>query len=248
MAPIVRADAVAAAQAAAEAAAIGIANVRAPAKGMALTRAHYSPLATATAAAPAADAPAATATFSGAAPANPACSSNNMCSNSLFSEPSCNQKPVGTCGNGISYFSTDAIMKTPQLVPIFYGSWTPAQRQIVTNYLWGLSGSNWWAITKPYSDTTGFVNTAAKMYSGNSVVIPGTPMGASLTEMQLQSVVKAGIANLTGSASNGADNVIYILLGGSDVTADTYCSMACGWHSYIPQPNGVYAKYIFVGE
>jgi hypothetical protein len=54
----------------------------------------------------------------------------------------CLPTPFPGCGTGINYNSATPVMKAPNLIPIFYGTWTAAQKTIINNFLYGI-GEYW---------------------------------------------------------------------------------------------------------
>jgi hypothetical protein len=50
----------------------------------------------------------------------------------------CLPMPFGGCGTGINYNTATRCIKAPNLIPIFYGTWTAAQTTMITNLLWGI--------------------------------------------------------------------------------------------------------------
>jgi hypothetical protein len=50
----------------------------------------------------------------------------------------CLPQPFGGCGTGINYNTATRAIKAPNLIPIFYGTWTAAQKTIISNFLSGI--------------------------------------------------------------------------------------------------------------
>ena len=137
-------------------------------------------------------------------------------------------------------------MSTPNLYLIWYGNWnqtngsdTPDGQQIVRDFLFGLSGSNYYLTNTSYGTPSGTFSVAGE-YTDSSYT-----QGKRLSDSRVQAVV----SNAISSGHLPSDpNGIYFVLTSSDVAESSgFCSRYCGWHT-----SGTISKtdikYSFIGN
>jgi hypothetical protein len=137
------------------------------------------------------------------------------------------------------------VMSTPNIYLIWYGNWkqsngsdTAAGQQIVRDFLFGLSGSNYYKTNTSYGTPSGTFHVAGAYTDSYS-------QGTRLSDSRVQSVVTHAISSGLKKDTNG----IYFVLTSSDVTETSgFCSQYCAWHTYgtISGTNNI--KYAFVGN
>jgi hypothetical protein len=137
------------------------------------------------------------------------------------------------------------VMSTPNIYLIWYGNWkqsngsdTAAGQQIVRDFLFGLSGSNYYKTNTSYGTPSGTFHVAGAYTDSYS-------QGTRLSDSRVQSVVTHAISSGLKKDTNG----IYFVLTSSDVAETSgFCSQYCAWHTYgtISGTNNI--KYAFVGN
>ncbi len=155
--------------------------------------------------------------------------------------------PAGSAGvitPAITYHG-GPIMATPAAYLIWYGNWnqsngsdTPAGQKIVTDFLFGLKGSPYYATNASYSGVSANF-TVGGAYADNY------SQGVNLTDRKVASIV----SNAIGAGKLPKDgNGIYFVLTSSDVNETSgFCTRYCGWHTYGTVA-GTNIKYSFVGN
>jgi hypothetical protein len=126
--------------------------------------------------------------------------------------------------------------------PIFYGTWSSTQKDIVNTFVNGISSTTWWNIEKTYTDSTG-ATVSGSVVSGQSYD-DNYSQGTSLDDNAIQTIVSNAITNGLPTDANG----IYAVLTAGDVAETSgFCSQYCGWHTYgkcvIVQANCKGAEY-----
>jgi hypothetical protein len=154
------------------------------------------------------------------------------------------------------------VMGTPTPYLIWYGNWnnssngsdTPAGQQIVRDFIYGLSGSNYYVTNKSYSGVSGLLTTTGLGNGANGTQEfsdTAYSQGTSLSDAQIALVVSNAIGLGLGPAG-GDTNGIYFVLTSSDVDESSgFCTKYCGWHTRsttIKAANGTDIKYAFVGN
>jgi hypothetical protein len=111
--------------------------------------------------------------------------------------------------------------------PIYYGTWSTAQKSIVNTFVSGISATTWWNIEKTYHDNAG--------HSVTGPVALGTAyndnysQGKSLSDASIETIVSHAI---TAGGLPVDANGIYAVLTSGDVTETSgFCSQYCGWHT-----------------
>lgn len=137
------------------------------------------------------------------------------------------------------------LMATPNVYLIWYGNWNQtngsdnaAGQQIIRDFLFGLSGSNYYKTNTSYKVPTGTFSVVKESTDSYSE-------GKRLSDSKVQSVVTTAIK--AGNLPKDV-NGIYFVLTSSDVAETSgFCSQYCGWHTYgtILSAN---IKYAFVGN
>ncbi len=149
-------------------------------------------------------------------------------------------------------------MPTPYL--IWYGNWnqsngsdTAAGKQIVRDFIHGLSGSNYYVTNASYTGVSGLLTTTGlgNGANGSQEANDAYSQGTSLSDAQIASVVSRAIGAGLGPAG-GDPNGIYMVLTSSDVNESSgFCTQYCGWHTRGTMTSGGSSKdikYAFVGN
>jgi phosphate-induced protein 1 len=143
-------------------------------------------------------------------------------------------------------FHGGPVMGAPNVYLIWYGNWnqsngsdTASGKNIVKDFLHGLSGSNYYLTNTSYGAPTG-------TFAVKSEYTDSYSQGNSLTDVKVQSVVSAAIRS--GQMGPADSNGIYFVLTSSDVAETSgFCSQYCGWHT-AGTISGSNVKYAFVGN
>jgi hypothetical protein len=147
------------------------------------------------------------------------------------------------------------VMGTPTPYLIWYGNWnaqnatdTPDGQQLVRDFIYGLSGSNYYKTNASYSGVSGNLTRTGLGNGSNGAheTNDSYSQGSNLSDSQIATIVKNASPRLGGADSNG----IYLVLTSSDVNESSgFCTQYCGWHTYsttlISNTN---IKYAFVGN
>ncbi|GAB5592049.1 hypothetical protein Unana1_06949 [Umbelopsis nana] len=150
--------------------------------------------------------------------------------------------PSGKAGVPITYHGGPIMTSTITVYPIFYGTWSSTQKDIVNTFVNGISSTTWWNIEKTYTDSTG-ATVSGSVVSGQSYD-DNYSQGTSLDDNAIQTIVSNAITNGLPTDANG----IYAVLTAGDVAETSgFCSQYCGWHTY-GTINGADIKYLFAGR
>ena len=141
-------------------------------------------------------------------------------------------------------FHGGPLMATPSVYLVWYGNWnqsdgsdTPGGQQIVRDFLFGLSGSNYYNTNTSYGTPTGTFAVKKEYTDSYS-------QGKRLSDSKVQAVVTHAISSGPPKDTNG----IYFVLTSSDVSESSgFCSQYCGWHT-DGTISGSDIKYAFVGN
>ena len=118
-------------------------------------------------------------------------------------------------------------MLFPPVYPIFYGTWTSAQKAIVNTFIGGVSSTTWWNIEKTYHDNSG--NTVTGPVTLGTAYADNYSQGKSLSDNSIETIVSHAI---TAGGLPVDTNGIYAVLTAGDVTETSgFCSQYCGWHT-----------------
>jgi hypothetical protein len=142
-------------------------------------------------------------------------------------------------------FHGGPVMNSPKVYVIWYGNWnqnngsdTPAGQAIITDFLFGLSGSPYYVTNASYAGVSGTFSVGTSYTDSYS-------QGSNLTDRRNASVVSNAI---NGGNLPKDSNGIYFVLTSSDVAETSgFCSRYCGWHTYGTL-SGTNIKYSFVGN
>ncbi|MBV9084384.1 MAG: hypothetical protein JOZ62_17050 [Acidobacteriaceae bacterium] len=142
-------------------------------------------------------------------------------------------------------FHGGPVLAAPAVYLIWYGNWnqsnssdTPAGKQLVRDFLNGLSGSPYYMTNASYNGVSGTFVTAGEYTDSYS-------HGKRLSDLTVQAVVSVAIKS--GNLPNDS-NGIYFVLTSSDVSESSgFCSRYCGWHT-AGTISGSDIKYAFVGN
>ncbi len=151
---------------------------------------------------------------------------------------------AGTAGNGIFYHGGPVMLGTPNVYLIWYGSWVPSSKLILTNLVSSLSASPYLKINATYYDGANNFITGNVALAGQTT--DNYSLGKNLSDAQIQQIVTNSIAP-TGSLPLDPQGV-YFVLTWTDVTATSgFCTQYCGWHTEATI-KGQPIKYSFVGN
>ncbi len=156
---------------------------------------------------------------------------------------------IGTILPVIKYHG-GPVMGTPNVYLIWYGNWsntsgsdTPDGQQIIRDFFYGLSGSDYYLTNTTYYDGTG--NKPSGKFVVTGEYTDSYSQGSTLTDTQVQTVVTHAISS---KAFPNDTNGIYFVLTSSDVSESSgFCSQYCGWHTN-GTISGSNIKYAFVGN
>jgi len=160
--------------------------------------------------------------------------------------PNDGSAPAGSTGvitPDITYHNGQ-LMATPNIYLIWYGNWnqsngsdTLAGQQIIRDFLYGVSGSNYYLTNASYGTPTGTFALHGEYTDNYS-------QGSRLSDSKVQAVVTHAITLGLPRDTNG----IYFVLTSSDVAETSgFCSKYCGWHTK-GTISGSDIKYAFVGN
>lgn len=141
-------------------------------------------------------------------------------------------------------FHGGPVMGTPNVYLIWYGNWnqanasdTPMGQQIIRDFLYGISGSNYYLTNTSFGTPSGTVILKGEYTDKYS-------QGGRLLDSKVQAVVTHAITVSLPRDANG----IYFVLTSSDVAETSgFCSKYCGWHTR-GTISGSDIKYAFVGN
>ncbi|CAF4555950.1 unnamed protein product [Rotaria sp. Silwood2] len=127
------------------------------------------------------------------------------------------------------------VMTNPIIYVIWYGNWTGNNATtIIEKFLRDLGSTAWWNITREY-------NYTAPIVFGSSIT-DYYSKGTYLSRWGIETL----IYRVTDDGSLPRDtNGIYLVLASADVSAWSFCTWYCGWHTYSVWYD---LKYSFVGN
>jgi hypothetical protein len=124
-------------------------------------------------------------------------------------------------------------MTAPVIYIIWYGNWTGNNgTTIIENFAQGLGSTAWWNLVRQYN------NTSPITFGGSTT--DSYSQGTHLSEAQIFYIVDQAI---TGGTFPNKTNRIYFVLTSADCTEDSFCTVACGWHTYYSD-----LKFAWVGN
>jgi hypothetical protein len=125
------------------------------------------------------------------------------------------------------------VMTAPVIYIIWYGNWTGNNgTTIIENFVQGLGSTSWWNITIQYN------NTSPILYGGSTT--DSYSQGTNLTTNLVLAIVQQAI---NSAALPDDTNGIYFVLASADCNETSFCTSACGWHTYSSN-----LKFAWVGN
>ncbi len=145
----------------------------------------------------------------------------------------------------ITYHGGPVMVGMPHVYPIYYGTWTAEQMNIINGFLGSVGGTSYYNINSTYySGTTTRSYVQNSLGLGLSASVSSATYGLNLTDANIASIVETAIVVGLPLDSNG----LYLVLTSGGIKEKTgFCSSYCGWHSYATY-NNVVIKYGFVGD
>ena len=131
---------------------------------------------------------------------------------------------------------------------IWYGTWTAAQKAILTGFMQTIGGTPIFNTNTTYY--TPAAGSTAKQYVKNVVTLAGQhdnnySLGKTLSDAGVQSVVASAISG--GWFPRDANGVYFVLTAPDVRESSGFGSQYCGWHTYA-NLGGTNIKYSFVGN
>jgi hypothetical protein len=164
---------------------------------------------------------------------------------------------AGTTSNGISYRGGPLLNSSKTTIYyIWYGNWSGNSATTILPALANsMGGSSYFNINTTYYDgkVLHVPNSSSSLilYSPQAVTATTAPYSTSLSDADIQNIVKSAITTPTGggtSALPSDPNGLYFVLTSSDVNESSgFCTKYCGWHTH-GSINGTDIKYSFVGN
>jgi hypothetical protein len=139
--------------------------------------------------------------------------------------------------------------------PIWYGAWPADQKRTIRAFLRSLSDqkvpspsvADWWRTVQLYTDQT-TANVSATVALGQEKTDARMSRGASLSRMDIQSVVRDAVTARTRPLPVDAGGV-YLLLTSTEVLVENFCGQVCGFHYFtFPSVVGYTLPYAWVGN
>lgn len=146
--------------------------------------------------------------------------------------------------------------------PIWYGPWPAEQKRTIRAFLRSLSPqssgekegavpspsvADWWRTVRLYTDQT-TANVSAVVALGQEKCDARMSRGASLTRMDIQTVVKDAVTARTRPLPVDAGGV-YLVLTSPEVRVENFCGQVCGFHYFtFPSVVGYTLPYAWVGN
>jgi len=150
----------------------------------------------------------------------------------------------GNSGGDMTYHGGPLIIGGTHVYYIWYGNWSGnSATTILTDFASNIGSSPYFNINTTYFDGSNADVSNSVKYSGSTS--DAYSQGTSLTDAQIQTVVKNAIAsNRLPKDPSG----VYFVLTSADVTASSgFCTNYCGWHTHATIA-GSDIKYAFVGN
>jgi Phosphate-induced protein 1 conserved region len=151
---------------------------------------------------------------------------------------------TGTITPAITYHG-GAVMGTVNVYLIWYGNWnqangsdTPAGQTIVTDFLYGLSGSPYYVTNQSYAGVTGTFSVKGSHSDSYS-------QGSNLSDRKVALIVSDAITS--GKLPKDSSGIYFVLTSSDVAETSGFCSRYCGWHTYGTL-SGTNIKYSFVGN
>ncbi|MBV9223074.1 MAG: hypothetical protein JOY85_03540 [Acidobacteriaceae bacterium] len=160
--------------------------------------------------------------------------------------------PAGSTGSilpPISYHG-GPVMGTPTVYLIWYGNWqqtnnsdTADGQQIVRDFLYGLSGSGYYATNTTYYDSYG--NAPSGNFAVAGEYTDSYSQGTALADRSVRNVVSRAIS--IGALPRDTNGIYFVLTSSDVLETSGFCSRYCGWHT-SGTISGLNIKYAFVGN
>ncbi|KAI8576268.1 hypothetical protein K450DRAFT_257482 [Umbelopsis ramanniana AG] len=150
--------------------------------------------------------------------------------------------PTGRASVQITYHGGPIMTGTIKVYPIFYGTWTAAQKTIVNTFISGVSSSTWWNIEKTYHDNSG--NYVTGPVTLGTAYADNYSQGKSLSDNSIETIVSHAIS--AGGLPVDANGIYAVLTAGDVSETSGFCSQYCGWHT-DGTISGKDLKYLFAG-
>lgn len=124
---------------------------------------------------------------------------------------------------------------------LWYGSFTPSQHSIVTDFLGSLQKEShgahsvwsWWKTAARYVDKyNASVSNAVKL--GGEFADAGYAIGKSLKLSDIQALVIHALKSQSLPSMSARSSSIYLVLTAADVYVERFCMNSCGFHDYSP--------------
>ncbi|MCX6632243.1 MAG: hypothetical protein NTW28_31920 [Candidatus Solibacter sp.] len=147
----------------------------------------------------------------------------------------------------ILYHGGPIVQKTFRMYLIWYGSWSAADRAIITDFLDYEGGSPYYNINTLYTQTLPAASVQNKISDSNPQVFDtGYSFGHNLTQANVVKVINRAIN--TTQELPADTNGLYLVISDSTVgAADGFCTQFCAYHSYSTTVvAGKTLKYSFV--
>ncbi|KAL4196280.1 hypothetical protein AMTRI_Chr04g182420 [Amborella trichopoda] len=127
---------------------------------------------------------------------------------------------------------------------IWYGSFTPSQRAIISDLFLSLSSpkptspsvSSWWQTTQKYRPASS--SRSLRLTLNKQILDTSYSLGKTLTNAQLVALASKG----------DEKNAINVVLTAKDVAVEGFCSSRCGTHGSARSAHGTKFTYIWVGN
>jgi len=162
--------------------------------------------------------------------------------------------PARTKSNGINYHGGPLLNSGTTANPttiyyIWYGNWSGnTAPTILSSLANSIGASPYFNINTTYYDGNGLhvPNSSGSLvlYSPQAVTATTAPYSTSLSDTDIQNIVKSAITTVLPADSNA----VYFVLTSADVNESSgFCTKYCGWHTH-GSINGTDIKYSFVGN
>ncbi|MCO5570982.1 hypothetical protein L7F22_024713 [Adiantum nelumboides] len=144
---------------------------------------------------------------------------------------------VPTPATILSYHNGPLLTRPISLYFLWYGSFTPAQKAILSDFASSLSSpssapavSSWWSTVSSYTDlshthVTSFLSLAAQA---------STPSPSPPTTLKKTDILSLLLSSLSSKTLPLDSNGLYFVFTADDVPVEGFCMNSCGFHSSTP--------------
>ena len=151
----------------------------------------------------------------------------------------------------ISYFGGPIMTGQVNLYHCYYGDWSNRTEwnkdgkgiELIEDFARNIGKSDWYKINLKYNQSNG-------QHVSNNVVFKGGVqmglLGVDKEHLAERDIVELANSTATAYGSKPDPNGVYFVITSPDISADRYCTTACGWHYFFRQ-SGVDVKYAFAG-